>query len=312
MPEGHSIHRIARRHRAELAGHEIAVSSPQRRFAAEPATIDGQRLDEVEAYGKHLFHRFGRWVVHVHLGQQGRFLWFPSPAPDPRPQVRLRLAAETGAADLIAPSICPLGPLQLRDAVVASLGPDPLHEDADVDLVRRRFARDRRPIGAVLLDQSVLAGVGNVIRTEALFLEGLDPWIPAAALDRARFDRLWATLTGIMERSAVDAASSRRTASAATPASSTSARRAGAAAPPSNARSSAAVGWTGAPRSSPRGPRRPQRPSCLATRTRARSPSGHLIERVGSPFELNRGTAAQPSRNVGVRARHGCAQAASR
>lgn len=204
MPEGHLIHHIARRHRAELTGREIAVSSPQRRFAAEAATIDGQRLDAVEAYGKHLFHRFGRWVVHVHLGQQGTFLWFPSPAPDPRQQVRLRLAAETGVADLIAPSTCRLGPFPLRDAVVSSLGPDPLREDADVDLVRKRFASDRRPIGAVLLDQSVIAGVGNVIRTEALFLEGLDPWMPAAALDRPRFDRLWATLTGIMERSAVD------------------------------------------------------------------------------------------------------------
>jgi endonuclease VIII len=128
----------------------------------------------------------------------------PEPGAGSAPAGAAAPRAETGAADLIAPSICRLGPLQLRDAVVASLGPDPLHEDADVDLVRRRFASDRRPIGAVLLDQSVLAGVGNVIRTEALFLEGLDPWIPAAALDRARFDRLWATLTGIMERSAVD------------------------------------------------------------------------------------------------------------
>lgn len=202
MPEGHLIHSIARRHAAELAGRDVAASSPQGRFAEGARAIDGRRLDDVEAYGKHLFHRFAEQLVHVHLGRQGTFVWLPSPAPSPRPQVRLRLEAGTGAADLIAPLVCELGTTELRDATVSRLGPDPLREDADVEAVRRRFASDRRAIGAVLLDQEVLSGVGNVLRSEVLFLIGLDPATPAMTLDDAAFDRLWARLVEVMGRAA--------------------------------------------------------------------------------------------------------------
>ena len=81
MPEGHLIHHLAESHARDLAGVPTRVSSPQGRFAREAAVLDGRSLEEVEAFGKHLFYRWGNDVAHVHLGKQGLFLAFPPPAP---------------------------------------------------------------------------------------------------------------------------------------------------------------------------------------------------------------------------------------
>jgi hypothetical protein len=104
MPEGHSIHRLARDLR-ELLGVPVAATSPQGKFASGAAELDGGTPVAAEAYGKHLLIRFdGRPALHVHLGMQGKLLRFPAPAgPAPR-QVRLRLHGPPAAWDLIAPS----------------------------------------------------------------------------------------------------------------------------------------------------------------------------------------------------------------
>ena len=73
MPEGHSIHRLAIRHRSRLVGHAVRASSPQGRFAAGAALIDGQVLEGTDAWGQHLFHRYGDRWLHVHLGLFGSF-----------------------------------------------------------------------------------------------------------------------------------------------------------------------------------------------------------------------------------------------
>ena len=198
MPEGHLIHFYAREH-ARLAGHRVAASSPQGRFAPEAKELDGRRLDAAEAYGKHLFHAYGGRVLHVHLGRTGTFLWFDPPAPEPRASVRLRLDTEIATLDLIAPLVCELGPPSLRDEVVATLGPDPLRDDADVGRVREAFASSRRAVGDLLLDQRVVSGVGNVLRSEALYLAGVDPRTPAPDV---AFEPLWAILIPMMERAA--------------------------------------------------------------------------------------------------------------
>jgi endonuclease-8 len=205
MPEGHLLHRLARDHAAAFAGHPVAVSSPQGRFAAEAAQLDGTVLEGTDAYGKYLLHHYegGRTVV-VHLGRRGLFLAFPAPAPDPRPQVRLRVTGPALAADLIAPLTCALRTPEDVARLVAGLGPDPLRDDADADLVWRRLSATRRPLGAVLLDQAVLAGIGNVFRAEALFLLGIAPTRPASALSREDFDRLWALLVRLL-RAGVEA-----------------------------------------------------------------------------------------------------------
>ena len=75
MPEGHTIHRIAKDHSPLLVGRPVAVSSPQGRFAADAALVDGVVLDRIEPYGKHLFYWWANGLVgHVHLGLFGKFL----------------------------------------------------------------------------------------------------------------------------------------------------------------------------------------------------------------------------------------------
>ncbi|WP_422733265.1 DNA-formamidopyrimidine glycosylase family protein [Micromonospora sp. WMMD558] len=174
MPEGHLVHRYAREQDAALAGQVLAVSSPQGRF--DPRPYDGRTLRSVEAYGKHLlYHVDGAPTLHVHLGMRGLFLRHDDSAVPPRPGVRVRLAGDRAAYDLIAPVRCePLAPERVR-ALRDSLGPDPLRGDADPDEAVRRLSAARGAVGAALLDQAVWAGIGNAWRAELLFLAGLDP-----------------------------------------------------------------------------------------------------------------------------------------
>lgn len=199
MPEGHTIHRLARDHNADLAGQKLRASSPQGRFADGAAALDGELLEEVEPYGKHLFYRWeGDRVVHVHLGLYGKWFRLRTPAGATRYQVRLRLEGESWTADLLAPTACELGTSEMRDRIVGRLGPDPLRDDADPDEAFRRLSRRKIGIGQALMDQAVLAGVGNVYRAESLWLHGIHPLVPANTVDRATFDDLWSTLVRLM------------------------------------------------------------------------------------------------------------------
>jgi endonuclease-8 len=192
MPEGHTLHRLAS-DQTELVGHILHVSSPQGRFADAEA-LDGRRLEDVEAWGKHLLQRFGRaGTVHTHLGMRGITLRSSPPTP-PKPQVRLRLATAEVAWDLIAPSTCELLDEAGMDALLRRLGPDPLRPDADVARAMALLRADHRPVGAVLLDQSVVAGVGNVFRAEALHAVRIHPRRPASSLDDRQLAALWETL----------------------------------------------------------------------------------------------------------------------
>ncbi len=201
MPEGHSIHRAAADQRRDLAGDRIAVASPQGRFV-DAARIDGRVLIEVEAHGKHLFYRFGGagrartpiWV-HVHLGLFGRFRRLTGVArAEPRGQVRMRLAGPRATFDLSGPTACDVVDPAGRAAVLGRLGPDPLRPEDDggnSGLAVERLGASRRPIGAVLLDQAIVAGVGNVYRAEVLFLAGVDPRRPASSLSLEDRTQIW-------------------------------------------------------------------------------------------------------------------------
>lgn len=203
MPEGHLLHYLARQHRDGLVGAR-QVTSPQGRFDA--AAVTGV-LEHVEAYGKHLFHRWSDGaVVHVHLGKQGLFLHHDLPPPDPRPQVRMRVLGPRMASDLIAPLICEVTDETGRDAVFAGLGPDPLRTDADAAVAMAALRATASPIGAALLDQSRIGGVGNVLRCELLHLIGLDGERPAASLSDTEGEQLWQALVDLMRRSADDGA----------------------------------------------------------------------------------------------------------
>ncbi|WIY02186.1 zinc finger domain-containing protein [Amycolatopsis mongoliensis] len=199
MPEGHTLHRLARLHKRRYAGAPVEVSSPQGRFATEASRLDGQVFVGAQAYGKHLFHDYGpHGIVHIHLGLYGTFGEFPLPAPEPVGQVRLRLAGRTHWTDLRGPTRCELLSPDQADAIKSRLGPDPLRRDAKPEQAWARISRSKTSIAALLMDQAVLAGVGNVYRAEVLFRHGVAPLTPGRSLDRALWDDMWADLVTLM------------------------------------------------------------------------------------------------------------------
>lgn len=204
MPEGHTIHRLAH-DMAELQGRMVQATSPQGRFTEGAAVVDGAVLLGTEAYGKHLLLHTGRGsTVHVHLGMHGKWLRYSDPSVAPLRQVRLRLATENVAWDLVAPSTCELLPDARVTALISALGPDPLRPDADVEQALTTLATARGPIGAALLDQRLVAGVGNVFRSEALHAVGVAPARPARDLTKPELTRLWTVLRRMMEQAVAD------------------------------------------------------------------------------------------------------------
>lgn len=268
MPEGHSVHRIARQFGANFVGTAPAVSSPQGRFAQGAAILDGQRMLDARAVGKQMFLEFedhhwlrvhlgiyGAWDfagevkvdpsiqihglgdTHLRYGQTGEYTKvggvslvdreaedsvtsigaprrtrvrmaehdtegvaesFP---PEPRGQVRVRLLNESVCADLRGPTACEvLTPAEVN-AVLHRLGPDPANANTPEEMQRfvERAHKKRTPIGLVLMDQSIVAGIGNIYRAEMLFRAGLDPHTPASALDRTVLEALWNDWAHLLE-----------------------------------------------------------------------------------------------------------------
>ena len=197
MPEGHTLHRLARAQRAQFAGRVVRVSSPQGRFPGAEL-VDGRVLDTVTAHGKHLFAAFGDRIVHVHLGLFGKVTAGEGEPPPPRGAVRMRWVAETGWSDLRGPTACDvLSPSEV-DAIHARLGPDPLAARPDGSRAFARIARSRAPIAGLLMDQAVVAGIGNVYRAEVLFRHRVDPYLPGRLLEEWRWQPLWADLVVLM------------------------------------------------------------------------------------------------------------------
>jgi len=203
MPEGHTLFRLASELTSTFAGHRVAVSSPQGRFAADAAVLDGSLLVGAESAGKHLFIEFEHdRFVHVHLGLIGQFTVHAAGrtgvAPPPEGQVRLRLESPGDFADLRGAIVCDLVGPSRRDEVIAGLGPDPLRADADPDRAWHRIRRSSRPIGDLLLDQAVVAGAGNVYRAEVLFRQRIHPVRPGKTLRVGQWRALWDDLVVLM------------------------------------------------------------------------------------------------------------------
>jgi len=252
VPEGHTVHRLARTF-TDLFGHQaLDVTSPQGRFAAGAALICGHTLVASEAWGKQLFLGFAppspsptetpdptAWL-RIHLGLYGAWtfstdgstavvhaigaprrrigerettlpgqdvgpfggVWVP---PEPRGAVRVRLRGAHAVADLTGPTACEVITPAEKAAVEARLGPDPLRPDgghASVDAAREAFVakvrRSRVSAGQQLMDQSVIAGVGNIYRAEALFRAGLDPLRPGRDVDAGTLRALWDDVLGLL------------------------------------------------------------------------------------------------------------------
>ena len=230
MPEGHKVHHLAGEHRAAFAGHELDVSSPQGRFKSGAAVVDGRVLHDVHAFGKHLFYEFAAAdgaaggygegnpgegdarFVHLHLGRYGKTTHFPPPPPDPVGAVRVRMARADGGTselpetpgiknpgpvtgfDLRGPTACETIPAADVRAILARLGPDPLApRPGDKAKVRAAFAKSGKPAGALIMDQPVVSGVGNIFRAETFYELQMDPTRPAKSLTDDEFAALWRT-----------------------------------------------------------------------------------------------------------------------
>ena len=199
MPEGHTLFRLAADLREAFLDRPVHASSPQGRFAAAARLIDGHALKASESAGKHLFLTFGpESIVHVHLGLIGEFKIGVGPAPEPVGAVRLRLENDDAYADLRGATVCALIDESARQSILAKLGPDPLRADADPDKAYARIRRSRKPIGALLMDQTVLAGVGNVYRAETLFRARMSPLTPGQKVSKRKWTAMWDDLVDLM------------------------------------------------------------------------------------------------------------------
>lgn len=251
MPEGHSVHRIAKQFDRNFVGHTIQVSSPQGRFAVGAKELSGRVMTEAWAVGKQLFLGFesDSWL-RVHLGiygawdfsgdikmdatiasangrmgqtnQRGTILdsggensvssigaprktrlkiaeaeshlealsVFP---PEPVGQVRVRLLTSSVCADLRGPTACEVLSHDEVNAVLNRLGPDPQYDSGKQ--AGERFVRavtgKNTPVGLLLMDQSIVAGIGNVYRAEMLFRAGLDPYTPGKSVSEEQAWQLW-------------------------------------------------------------------------------------------------------------------------
>ncbi len=197
MPEGHTIHRLARDHAAWFAGWRVRVVSPSGRFSAGAAQLDGARFEGADAYGKHLLHHYeGGVAVHVHLGLFGKVFvhHLSTGLPEPRATSRYRVVGDEKAIDLVGATACDLYDGGDIDRLTARLGPDPIRPDSDPDQAWAALQRRSVGIGRALMDQAVVAGVGNVYRAEVLFVHGLHPEVPAREVPRETWDAMWATL----------------------------------------------------------------------------------------------------------------------
>jgi DNA-formamidopyrimidine glycosylase len=210
VPEGHTLRRLADDLTAAFAGRRVAVTSPQGRFATEAAELDGATLLGADSAGKHLFVELeGDRFVHVHLGLIGAFdvHGSVSEVAAPRGAVRLRLVADDelgrAYADLRGATQCELVTTTRRDDVLTRLGPDPLRADADPALAWQRISRSPRAVGDLLMDQAVLAGVGNVYRAEVLFLHRVHPLRPGRTLRVGQWRAMWEGLVVLMSEGVV-------------------------------------------------------------------------------------------------------------
>jgi endonuclease-8 len=234
MPEGNEIHRWAERHTAAFAGRPVKVDGPQGRFM-DAAVINGRKLARVMAVGKHLGYDFGKdRILHVHLGLQGDFTEGSGPLPAVRGALRLRMwnaaavkrAAEPGVSkrhgwyseddgsghlapekiawvELRGPMDCSVYTQEMWERLLKRLGPDPLNEDGPEKAIAK-IRKSKKQIGALLMDQAVSAGIGNIYRAELLFRAKLNPFTPGNEVEEKLIRSIWKDACILMKSGMVD------------------------------------------------------------------------------------------------------------
>ena len=181
-----------------LAGKVLDVSSPQGRFMEGAARLDGRRCTAIDAYGKHLLYRFDDLSLHIHLGLFGRFRCAKRPAAEPKGEVRVRMVSDSHVVDINGPNTCEVLDVGEAAALVSRIGPDVLRADADPERAWQRISRSRSGVGQLIMDQAVMAGIGNIYRSEILWRQRIHPDTPGNRLPREAFDRIWADAVALL------------------------------------------------------------------------------------------------------------------
>src|SRR5215210_397498 len=199
MPEGDSLHRAARKLQV-LVGEHVAVETPHPRAAAAVSAgrLDGRRLEAVEAVGKNLLLSFeGGLILRSHLRMSGR--WHVAKAGTKRvgnPWLVLR----GGGHEAVLWN----GPvLELSTRGTTRLGPDILAEPPDLAAMGANLRREHqsRELGDALLDQRLVAGIGNVWKAESLWHARLSPWLSLAQVSDEELERVLGEAARLMHAS---------------------------------------------------------------------------------------------------------------
>lgn len=189
MPEGDSIAKNASRLRSVLAGKEIvSVYGTAPSIRTNSRRLVGQTVEALRTVGKHLLIDVsGGFSVRVHLGMPGRWRILTADGRVPG-SARLVLSTLSHHACCFSAPTVEVDRTPAIDEWLARLGPDPLDPNFQArDLVERARTRSRRPIAEVLLDQRVMAGLGNVYKSEVLFLAGIHPRTPVEQIGDDEF-----------------------------------------------------------------------------------------------------------------------------
>jgi endonuclease-8 len=237
MPEGNEIHRWALRHAEAFAGKTMRVDGPQGRFT-DADVIDGRKLKQVRAVGKHLGYDFGTdRIVHIHMGLRGDFTEGSGALPAVRGALRLRMwnAAAVKAAggeagegesrrkvvyseddgtngieadklawvELRGPTDCSIYSEEKWKKLTERLGPDPLNGDGAEKAIER-IRKSKKPIASLLMDQSVIAGLGNIYRAELLYRARLNPFVRGMDTSEAVLEGIWKDAGPLMQAGMVD------------------------------------------------------------------------------------------------------------
>jgi endonuclease-8 len=234
MPEGNEIHRWAERHTDAFAGKPVRVDGPQGRFS-DVEVLDGRKLVKVMAVGKHLGYDFGKdRILHIHLGLQGDFTEGSGPLPPVKGALRLRMwneaavkkPAEPGESkrhawyseddgtghiapekvawvELRGPMDCTVYTQEKWEKLLARLGPDPLNGDGSEKFVAK-IAKSKKAIGALLMDQSIAAGIGNIYRAELLYRARLNPFRVGKDVPEATLKAIWKNALPLMKAGMID------------------------------------------------------------------------------------------------------------
>ena len=201
MPEGHTVHRTANDFQKFFVGSALRIDSPQGRFSAGAQSLSGEVLTHSYAVGKQLFLTFSNdQTIRIHLGIFGKWRWYKGATASrvlSEPvigEVRARFFTDQVLADLRGPTICEVLHPEQVEAIRLRLGPDPINPDPQGNEYQRfakRVSGSRTSIGLLLMDQSVVSGIGNVYRAEILFRAGIDPYTPGNQLKPKQIAALW-------------------------------------------------------------------------------------------------------------------------